>query len=157
MDQHLPSLNELLEWRLGLMRELANSLERARAAVLNSDPGQISAQTILQQELCAELRRLASALTPERVPSPAQCPHSMAGSHALDTAEGARLRARRRALLVELAEVEQRVFHLNRAYGALLRRARRTLDIFCRVLGSSGVTYVPPEAQSVSPMQNSRG
>jgi hypothetical protein len=157
MDQHLSSLNELLEWRLALMRELANSLERAQATVLNSDPGQISAQTMRQRELCEELRRLASALTPQQVPSPAQAEDCIPGSYLSVTAELSAARARRKTLLVELADVERRVAHLNRAYGALLQRARRTVDIFCRVLVNSGVTYVPPQAQPAPAMQNSRG
>jgi hypothetical protein len=145
MDQELSSLNGLLERRLRLMRELADSLERAQAAVLESDPGQVSAQTTRQRELCAELRRLASELTPEQVPSPVK-----------DTAGFMPARARRRALLIELAEVEPQVACLNRAYDALLRRARRTVDIFCRVLANSGATYIPPASHPVSAVQNSR-
>jgi hypothetical protein len=157
MDQDLSSVNELLERRVGLMRELAHCLERAQAAVLNSDSRQMSAQTTRQRELCEQLRRQASELMPEQVPSPVSAASSIAGSPVPGSADLRPARLRRRALLGELAEVEAQVAHLNRAYGALLRRARRTVDIFCRVLANSGVTYVPPVPQPPSAVPYSRG
>jgi len=47
-------------------------------------------------------------------------------------------------LAAELLAVETKVLQLNRAYAAWLRRARRTVDIFCRVLAHSAITYPPP-------------
>lgn len=44
----------------------------------------------------------------------------------------------------ELKQIELRVRSLNREYAAMLRRARRTVDIFCRLLADSSVTYSPP-------------
>jgi hypothetical protein len=46
--------------------------------------------------------------------------------------------------------METRVAQLNREYGALLTRARRTVDIFCRVLANSEVTYFPPKRESAT-------
>jgi hypothetical protein len=157
MDQDLSSVNELLERRVGLMRELVHCLERAQAAVLSSDPPQLSAQTTRQQELCRELQRLAAGLTPSQVSAPTPVASSDPGSHGPDTADLIPGRVRREALLVELAEVEAQVAYLNRTYGALLRRARRTVDIFCRVLANSGVTYIPPGSQPPSAVRDSRG
>jgi hypothetical protein len=157
MDQDLSSVNELLARRVGLMRELANCLDRAQVAVLNSDPGQMSAQTTRQRELCEQLRRLASELMPEQVPPLAPAASSNPASQGPDTADLLPAQLRREALLVELAEVEARVAHLNRIYAALLRRARRTVDIFCRVLANSGVTYIPPGPQPPSAIPYSRG
>ena len=50
----------------------------------------------------------------------------------------------------ELARVELEVAKLNRAYGALLRRASRTVTIFCRLLTASELTYAVPQAAASS-------
>ena len=46
----------------------------------------------------------------------------------------------------ELAQAETDLRDQVRLYGALLRRTRRTIEIFCRVLASSGVTYTVPSS-----------
>lgn len=146
MDQNIASAKEALERRIGLMRELAGSLERAQAAVLVSDCTELRALTRQQQELCHQWRLLIS-----------QFPHNDLYlprlSHILSSPPRANPKSteeRHKALIMELAEVERRVAHLNRAYGALLRRARRTVDIFCRVLASSGATYNQPVVHGAS-------
>ncbi|HXZ32746.1 MAG TPA: hypothetical protein VEH30_10730 [Terriglobales bacterium] len=148
MDQGISSVNEALEGRIGLMRELADSLERAQAAVLGSHIAQLRAQTKRQRELC-EQWRLVSEIAPGRISS-TPAGRNVANSHDADIGPAGE---RQRALLLDLAEVVSRLSHLNRAYGALLRRARRTVDIFCRVLENSGVTYTHPPLQPVSPSQ----
>lgn len=55
MDQVSPSC-ELLERRLALMRELANSLEQVQSAVVRSDLAGIDGHTVRQRELCGALR-----------------------------------------------------------------------------------------------------
>jgi hypothetical protein len=57
------------------------------------------------------------------------------------------VRERWTAFAQELARVESRVSHLNQVYGALLRRAQRTVQIFNRALTSSAVTYAPPKPE----------
>jgi hypothetical protein len=155
MDEALSSINELLEQRIGLMRELAESLERGQAAVLSSDWPKINAQTERQQELCQQLRQLVSDLGADDVPAGASVPG--APFQPGETVNLPPVRARRKALLAQLAEVKAQVADSNRAYGALLRRARRTVDIFCRVLANSGVTYVPPGLQAASAGRDSKG
>jgi hypothetical protein len=155
MGQDISSVNGALERRIGLMRELANSLERAQAAVLNSDRVQLSRQTMRQRELCEQWRLLVSEFT-RNVSVPPRRAHAVPNSH--QAAELGPTGERHRALIVELAQIEARVAHLNRAYGALLRRARRTVDIFCRVLANSGLTYSQPTLQPASTNQpHSRG
>jgi hypothetical protein len=135
----------ILQPRIELLRELAASLRLAQVAVLNSDPEQMNAQTRRLQEICDELRRLTNSDIPARHVGPdLGLPSSTASN-----------RLRRETLQAELEEVEKQVDGLNRAYGALLRRARRTAEIFCRILRNSGVTYLPPPAASAMP--NSRG
>lgn len=136
MDQDCSLWKGPLEQRIELMRELSRSLEQAQAAILNSNVVELGAQTLRQREICERWRVLIS--------SGAISSTNPAGGKSHDMAKPASERDRRAALLVELAAVEARVKNLNLAYGALLRRARRTVDIFCRVLSNSGVTYAPP-------------
>jgi hypothetical protein len=153
MDQDLSSANDFLERQVALMRELAGSLERAQAAVVNSDVAQICAQTILQQKLCGELQQLAESVSPEHS-SPA---HMVPATQPADAATLHPLAQRQQSLLTELRKIGKHVEGLNRDYAALLRRARRTVDIFCRVLANSGVTYLPPTSQARPALQDSRG
>jgi len=44
----------------------------------------------------------------------------------------------------------RKIAEQTRSYAAVLRRARRTVDIFCRVLASSALTYPPPRGGGAS-------
>ncbi len=48
----------------------------------------------------------------------------------------------------ELMEAQAGLLRQARFYGALLRRVRRTVEIFGRVLASSEVTYASPRANT---------
>jgi hypothetical protein len=50
MDQELTTSLQLLERRLALMRDLANSLEQVQSAVVRSDLGGINGHTARQGE-----------------------------------------------------------------------------------------------------------
>jgi hypothetical protein len=141
-------LSELIQQRrIELLRELASSLRLAQGAVLKSEPGQMNAQTRRQHELCDELRRLMNGgVVARHMSMESGLPSSSASA-----------RVRREMVQVELAEAAKQVDGLNRVYGALLRRARRTAEIFCRILVNSGVTYLPPAPPAASAMRNSRG
>lgn len=119
-----PSAHDL-EQQLCRLRELAASLENARMAVLHSDLAELTQQTVRQRELCAAIGRL----DPDILSCPAE---------------------HRRTLLQESVQVAVQVARLNREYGALLSRARRTVDIFCRVLANSEATYLPPKREAAS-------
>ena len=68
MDQGLNLSFELLQRRLALMRDLANSLEQVQTAVVRSDLGGITGHTVRQGELCEALRQLESEAVPNRNP-----------------------------------------------------------------------------------------
>jgi hypothetical protein len=137
MDQN--SVNQLLERRVNLLRQLADSLRRSQAALLTPDYNEIPVQTKAQQYLCQELRRLAR-----------DQPSGSAGSPA------APAEAREKALTGELQRLQAQVADLNRRYAALLRRAQRTVNILCRVLQNSELTYVVPAPSPASGMQDWR-
>jgi len=112
------------------LRELAASLERAQKAVVRFDAGQLSLETARQQVLCTELRQLyvgpTTGNSDDQLAEPAsRSPETLLG------------------LGSEIQRVEGEVFRLNALYKELLRRSRRTVDIFCRILAYSGNTYKP--------------
>jgi hypothetical protein len=116
------SANDILEQRLALLSSLAASLEQARQSILQPNLENLKRETARQQEVCARLQTLPAAIRPW--PS-------------LPAAE------RTVRLKQEIQQAEIQIAHLNVAYNALLKRARRTVDIFCRVLASA-LTYSPP-------------
>ncbi len=118
------SLPELLTQRLVLLRALADSLERAQVELMTTTPAKLDQQTARQRELCRQLCALAVGF-PET---------GYVRTHA--------------GLANDLQATARRVAELNRKYAALLRRKRRTVDIFCRVLASSGTTYPAPKLLS---------
>ena len=107
--------------RLTLLRELTESLARAQAAVVKSDLRDLRRQTERQAELCRQLSSLPTPLT-----------------------NGSSAAMRWGELVGQIRQAELALADLNRVYGALLRRARRTVDVFCRLLTDSAITYAPP-------------
>ena len=116
------TLHERLNQRLELLRSLADSLQQAHAALAATSGEKLDHHTARQQELCQHLRALA-------------------GFSELSSSTSA-------GLANDLQVAARRVGDLNRLYAALLRRRRRTADIFCRVLASSGTTYPAPKLLS---------
>jgi hypothetical protein len=137
MDQD--SLNQLLERRIKLLQKLADSLQRGHAALCIPDYTQIPVQTKVQQDLCQELRRVSRLQA-----------SGSAGSAATS------VKKCEKALVNELQDLQRRVAELNRSYAALLRRAQRTLNIFCRLLQNSGLTYVAPAVSALPRVQDRR-
>jgi len=137
MDPERSPGHEAHKTRVDLLRELAHSLERAHAAVVRSDLSELKRQTADQRKLCGELRQLPAE------PGRTQTSWLPGGLPAL-------VRDPNQALGEELAEVARKVAQLNRRYEALLRRARRTVDIFCRGLASSALTYPPPRPETAT-------
>lgn len=121
MADALLSTHEFMIQRLALLRQLAGSFELAQGALATTTPANLDHHTARQQELCRELQALAAEFV-----------------------GGAQAPALSR-LANDLQETTRRVANLSRLYGALLRRRRRTVDIFCRVLASSGTTYPAPK------------
>ena len=120
------STHELMSQRLMLLRQLAGSLEQTQASLVTTTPAKLDFHTARQQELCRELRALTVGF--------------MDGLHAQTPSR----------LADDVQAAARQVADLNRKYAALLRRKRRTIDIFCRVLASSGTTYPEPNLPSHS-------
>jgi hypothetical protein len=134
MNMPLPPAHGIQESCLILLRELSDSLALGQAALLASDLESFDLQTIRQQDVCLELLHLQSLM---KAHNPAEFPGSNL-SPGGQTQSAARSR--------ELRQAESQLWQQARLYAAVLRRARRTVEIFCRVLASSGTTYAAPSA-----------
>lgn len=132
MKHEFSSSEQDPEQQLRCLRELAASLESARSAVLHSNLAELTRQTVRQRELCAALGRIDCEIL-------------------------AAVNDRWRNLVGESRQMVLHVSHLNREYGALLARARRTVEIFCRVLANSEATYPPPKRETASSLPSLEG
>lgn len=117
------STHELTSQRLELLRQLAESLEQAQSSLATATPAKLDLHSARQRDLCRALRSLG---------------HGFRQGDRVEADSG---------LADDLQVVARHVANLNRKYAAQLRRRRRTADIFCRVLASSGTTYPPPGAK----------
>ena len=106
---------------LAVLGALADSLQEAGADLATATPARLDQHTARQRELCGRLRELAGGVR-----------------------DGTQVRTSA-GLANDLQEATRRLAELNRNYAALLRRRRRTVDIFGRVLASSGTTYPAPQ------------
>jgi flagellar biosynthesis/type III secretory pathway chaperone len=155
MDQELTASFDLLEQRLALMRELARSLEQVQTTLVHSNLRGIECHTARQRELCEALRQLESEVQSEVTatkpsnPISADSPKRTTWAQIPEGLVSPVFRQRWETLAQELTLVEMRVRHLNLTYGALLRRAQRTLQIFMRVLASSANTYARPNGAPI--------
>ena len=149
MNQELTTSFELLERRLALMRELASSLEQVQNAVVRSDVPGIDGHTVHQRQLCQALGQLESEALrhPPCTATAGKSRNQMVGMQLPENTVSPLVQQRWKMLAQELIQVEIRVSQLNQVYGALLRRARRTVQIFNRVLTSSALTYAPPKPE----------
>lgn len=149
MNQELTTSFALLERRLLLMSELSASIEQAQHAVLRSDLPAMDGSAVRQGEICEALRQLESEAL-QHPPCTAKADKSRSSRLGMQLPQDVvspLVRQRWKTLAQELTQVEARVSQLNHIYAALLRRARRTLLIFNRVLASSANTYAPPKPE----------
>lgn len=147
MDQQLTTGIELLQRRLALLRDLAASLEQVQTAVVRSDLRAWDGHTARQREICEALRHLEAEAfgNPAGAAAASKSRDQKAGMGLPEGAASAEVRERWKMLAKDLSQVELEVSQLNQVYGALLRRAGRTVQIFARVLASSAITYAPPK------------
>jgi hypothetical protein len=146
MDEDRSLSIQLVERRLTLLRELACSLEQAEAAVLCSDLAELNRHTAGQQQICTALRELESEARHHFGAADLKLAGTRRNCLPDPGADAPpNIPPRLQKLCWELKDAEAQVRRLNQIYGALLRRARRTVEIFSRALASSAVTYVPPK------------
>jgi hypothetical protein len=114
--------------RIALLYELAAAFEDAQPAMVRCDIQKIQQHAARQHQLCRALLRLHE-----------NGPQAPAAGRAQQDED---------LLALELEAMQARVRHLGRVQAALLRRSRRAMQIFARLLASSAVTYAPPAASA---------
>jgi hypothetical protein len=135
LDTSLPRLSQLIEQRLVLLRNLAESLESSTLALAHNDAEAIARGAAHQAELCRQWSRLEDELRRE---SDRRLPPSAAGasSDTPETERSARLEA-------EWETLGSRIRYLTRVHWSLLRHLERSLAVLNRMVGSCASTYTP--------------
>ncbi|MFY9561125.1 MAG: hypothetical protein WAQ52_12900 [Terriglobales bacterium] len=138
MDAALPQLGDLIEMRLLLLRNLAESLEVSQFALARNDAEAIARGAARQAELCRQWSLLEDQLRREAEHRPLA-----AAGHAADNSPES----------VHSAQLEQewdalglRIRRLTRVHCSLLRHLQRSLAVLARVLESCAPTYTPEPA-----------
>jgi len=129
----LPELTRLVEQRLLLLRNLAQSLESSSMALASNDAEAIARGAAHQAELCLQWSRLERHL------------RAAAGDRPLAPLAGARTTSPQAAHLLRLqAEwktIQARIRHLTRVHRSLLCHLERSLAILHRVVESCSPAY----------------
>jgi len=121
MDVESPPVFEQLTIRLSILHDLVDALLKAQSAIALSDLQNMELHIAQQRRLCHALMDLGT-LSPQPSVAPV---------------------LRWNKLVLELKETEHYALHLGRVQSALLRRTRRGLDLFSRLLASTALTYTP--------------
>jgi hypothetical protein len=138
IEASLPELSKLVERRLALVGNLAESLELSRQALVRNDAEAIARGAAHQAELCrqwglleSELRRVADRRSHMlSTGTPGSSP---------DLERSARLQA-------EWETLGARIRYLTRVHWSLLRHLQRSLAVLNRVVDSCASTYTPDPA-----------
>ncbi len=131
----LPALGKLIEQRLRLVRNLAESLESSTPALARNDAEAIARGAAHQAELCRQWSLLEDELRREagrRLAGPC----NSASGNSPEAAHSARLQA-------EWQELGARIRYLTRVHWSLLRHLERSLAVVSRVVDSCAPTYTP--------------
>jgi hypothetical protein len=126
-----PQFLALLEQRLALMRELANSLREAQLALGCADIGTFESRTSEQINLCRQLRDVEQKL---------QAAHDHC-SCLVPIISDTSSHHRTGVIGEETRKVQDRLRALNRVHAALLRRSAHSLQILSNLLDTAAVAY----------------
>ena len=126
MEAEISSVIERVTVRLSILHDLVDAFLRAQSAIGLFDLQNMEAHIARQRQLCHVLMALNDSVSEQSPPD--------AGRDALK---------RWHTLSRELKQTELHVLHLGRVQAALLRRTRRGLDLFSRLLASTALTYTP--------------
>ena len=135
LDTALPELSKLIEQRVELLGNLAESLESSSLALAQNDAEAIARGAAHQAELCRQWSHLEDQL---RLQFQRQCLLPGAGSSegSLDGVPSAHFQA-------EWETLAARIRYLTRVHWSLLRHLERSLAIVNRVVESCATTYTP--------------
>ena len=135
IDTSLPELSKLIDERLAVLRQLAESLESSTVALVKNDAEAIARGAAHQAELCWQWSRLEGEL--RRAGGRGAVAAAPAGSSGdFPQAEcSERLQA-------EWERLGARIRYVTRVHWSLLRHLKRSLAILDRVIDSCAPTYM---------------
>lgn len=128
----LPELSKLIEQRIELLRNLAESLESSSLALVHNDAEAIARGAAHQAELCRQWSHLEDELLQQTGRGSVR-PEGACGS-SQEREHSARLQA-------EWETLAARIGYLTRVHWSLLRHLERSLAIVNRVVESCASTY----------------
>lgn len=129
-DISLPELSLLIEQRLALVRNLAESLEASTPALVRNDVEAIARGAAHQAELCRQWSHLEDQLRP-----------AVAGASAPALSQPFSEAERCAQLQEEWNTLGARIRYLTRVHWSLLRHLERSLAVLGRVVDGCAGTY----------------
>ena len=130
---------ELMEMRVGLLRDLVQSLEVSQFALARNDAEVIARGAAHQAELCRQWSLVEDQLHRASESRPAQ-PTESAADPSPNASPVVHLEK-------EFAALGARIGHLTRVHCSLLRHLNRSLAIVAHVVDSCSPTYTPEFTQ----------
>ena len=134
-DNSLPHLGKLLELRLAVVGQLAESMEASRLAIVSNDAEAIARGAAHQAELCRQWSRMEDHL------------RRQAGRVRDRTSPGVRAdmpeAAHSAQLAAEWQKLSTRIRYLTRVHSSLLRHMQRSLAVWNHLILSCEPTYRP--------------
>ena len=138
---------ELLEQRIALLNNLAQSISAASNGLVSFDFDTIESRIAEQEHLCRDLRALTGQI--DRIQKQCAC-HLAPSSDKAATAASDPDTLRLRDTLARLGKVQASVKQLNDAHQMLLRRSRRTVGALLNSYHSFAMTYANPSVSRAS-------
>ena len=138
---------ELLKRRVASLRLLAKELSDCWQSFVTMDLESAREHISYQQGLCSEIRFLDHELRVLRAQIVGAADAGLDNAvfvSQFDSTSAQELRQ----VLGELADVQKRVWRLNRVYAGLIRRSRRSINVLINVMASYMGTYPPSASQT---------
>jgi hypothetical protein len=138
---------ELLEQRIALLGNLAQSLSAATTGLVSFDLDSMESRIAEQERLCIDIRALDGEIDGVQ----RQCAaHLTASPNKIPRAAPDPAALRLRETMDRLGKIQSTVKHLNDAHQVLLRRSRRTVGALLNSYHSFAMTYADPSVSCVS-------
>ena len=137
---------ELLEQRIALLSNLAQSISAASNGFVSFDLDTIESRIAEQEHLCRDLRALTGQI--DRIQK--QCATHLTPSSDKAAAASDPDALRLRDTLARLGKVQASVKQLNDAHQMLLRRSLRTVGALLNSYHSFAMTYANPSVSRAS-------
>jgi preprotein translocase subunit SecD len=143
----LPAISALFErrqLRLRLMKDLLRSLEEGQTSLLGPDPQVIKSNAGKQQAILDQISILNAQSFIRKAHASLHELLCEDGTTSSGFTAEAGAEQQWKAMTQELKTVEARVRHLALVHAAVIRQARKTIEVMSQILSSAAPTYAPP-------------